>query len=214
MSHPAVQAHANVGVILTVGGLCGSDRVAMVMPLVTDDGGLDAITRCEDAVAAFRVSEIVTLLNCISSDAQITYLAAEGMCDGMIPFREDFALATYPGSRPAGVMPSSVTSLVAFYADPADLGAGVRMRTAKSFIWGVPQGDVVGDQIQGALLAGLINFGIAMQTGWATQLGGGKWYRQLAAPSTRLPGDPVIRIATSQPRAYIATQRRRLLPHL
>lgn len=201
------------GVILTVGILAGADRTAVVMPLATDDGGLDPTTICEDAVEAFVSTCVPQLLACISIDAQVTSVSAEGMMDGTVPFRVDFAPGTAVGTRDNPLMPANVSSLGTFYGDPADIGPGLRMRASHIFIPGLSMADVTVDKIVSTLESAIEAFITTLLNGFTTNLGGGKWYRVLAKSASTSIVQGLKRLISAIARLYVATQRRRLLPH-
>ena len=119
----------DAGVILSIGMVGGANRMEMVVPLFINTLLDDKDAMCEDAVNSFVNAVIGDLQDCMSSDAYISYLAAEGMRDGLIPFRADYASTTYAGSGDAGLIPPTVACLATFYAASTDLPSGGRMRT-------------------------------------------------------------------------------------
>jgi hypothetical protein len=201
------------GVILTVGGFSGTDRAACVIPLFTDDVGLTRETRNQDAVTAFRTTVLSQFLACISGNSQVTYLQSEGMANGSIPAREDYASGAHPGTGASNALPSNVTSLVVFYEEPADVVPPHRMRVGKQFIWGVPQATVTGDIISVAQIVALQTFASSLLLGFPTNHAGGNWYRAVAHCFPRLETTPIKRCGSLAVRDYVATQRRRLIPH-
>lgn len=208
---PAMQS--DKGVIVTVSILCGADRTAIVIPLATDDGGLAPESICVDAVAAVQNTVVPLIQDCLSADASVMAVAAEGMMDGTIPFRRDFPVGFFAGNRGAGLMPSQVTGLAIFYGDPADIGPGLTMRCGKTFMPGLCSADVVVDTIVGALEGALEAFAAALLNGFNTNLGGGKWYRVLAKAASTSIVQALRRTIVKAIRKYVATQRRRLVPH-
>lgn len=201
------------GVICTIGiDTQAGDRTACVFPFATDDGALDFNTLCTDCVLAIQTSILPPLLDCISQDSFVRYIQVEGMMDGMVPSRIDFAAGAFPGTRAHSSIASQVAALVAFYGDPADLGPGVPMRVGKMFLAGISINDVTNDIIQAGLKAALETLASALQSGFATDGGGGKWYRVLARTVVRNVATAVRRTIGGIVRDYVATQRRRLIP--
>lgn len=203
------------GVMLSVGLLSNGDRWEIVMPLCYDHalGAIDAEHICQDAVSSFFAGPFNDLLACLSADTQITFLSAEGMTDGRVPQRVDFAIGANAGSRPAGAMPSNVTALITYYEEPADVAPNTRMRTGKTFLSGIAQSDVAGDHVITALVTLMTTFGADMLLGYASTLvPATKWYRYLSSPLARAAGTNVKRVGVVSARAYVATQRRRLIP--
>lgn len=201
------------GVIASIGVVCNGDRMEIVFPLSTDDGGLNAATESFDATTSIQNNLIGPLQNIISADGYISFIQAEGMTPGSIPDRHDFTAITFPGNRAAGAAPSNVAALMVFYADPTDLAAGERMRTGKNFIPAIAANDITGDRIAVTLQGLIAVLGGIMLNGFATQAGGGNWYRVISPnPRTGHPTE-LVRSDAMIARGPVATQRRRLLPH-
>lgn len=210
MPNPAVTN--SKGVILQVGIVVNNDRTELVIPCATDGALSDNNTRCFDAVTGFEANVLPALLAAMSSGAYVSFLQADGMVNGMIPFRTNYAAGVKPGTRGAAPVPSSTGGLISFYAEPADLGVGARMRTAHNTIPGPDVTDLSGDALVGAYKGVLNSFGLSLQVGF---LGGGPgdtFYRVLAAKHGA-GGQPLIRVAFVDVPGYVATYRRRILPH-
>lgn len=203
------------GVIVSIGIVCNNDRQEIVFPMSNTDAGLDAANRCNDAVMTVVGTIVPAIQNIMSADAYVSFVQAEGLRPGCIPARLDYIPATFPGNRAAGPAPSNVAALLAFYADPDDLNLGQRTRVAKTFIPGIAAGDLVGDKVVGAVLGLMITMANFMLGGMGTQLGGGNWYRICGTSGRVPPMDPLkcVRLRDAFARDYVATQRRRLLPH-
>jgi hypothetical protein len=202
----------NLGVILTVGYETAFDKAAIVLPCVTDSTVVSLATACEDCVGAFAALVLPDLVATFSSDASIIYLSGEGMIDGLIPFRQGYAFGDQAGTRAAGVLPSQVTALGAFYPWPADLPAHTRMRVGKSFFPFIAADDATNDAISDALIAAIQAVLNDLLNGFPSLLDSPKsWYRVLRSAKNRVAG-PAIRTQVVEPRNYVATQRRRLKP--
>ncbi len=210
LPHPPV---IDKGVIATIGIQSGNDRTAIVLPLISDDAGLTPLTRCNDAVNSLNTSIASLVQACLAANANISFIQAEGMIDGDVPFRTDFSAATYPGTAGSVVMPNNVAGLIVFYGDPADLAPGERMPVGKNFMPGVPAAEVTGDIISNTLFLLYEALASALRSGFATQLGGGKWFRVAGKGDSRTAGTTGVGSSVAYTRNYVATQRRRLIPH-
>lgn len=209
---PQPDLDKTIGQILTVEVICNGDRSAIVIPISTDDPGLNAVSLSGDAVVAFENHLVPVLQAVMTSDASIIGVSAEGMTPGGIPYRRSYIPATYPGLVAPPCMPSNVCGLITFYADPTDLSAGQRMREGKAFITGIPTADVSGDEIENPTYSRLQTFGAALVSGWATQAGGGHWYRVISKKTQTLFPDRLINVQYAITRNRVATQKRRLQP--
>lgn len=214
------------GVHLTIGVVVNGDRMSMVMCEVCDASGLDKVNTCEDAVTSALSTLLPILLPCLAPGAYISYVQAEGMVDGMVPYRLDFGPTEHPGTGTSGdTMPSQVAGLLIFYGDPDDAVEGDRMKFAKTFVPGLPKADVSGDIVNSPTSSALVSLANMLQEGFVSSaFPPSKWWRVIAPP--RIPATPpktgtvpapdgtyVIRTRTSLARFYLATQRRRQLPH-
>jgi len=201
------------GVILTIGVVNYADRSAIVIPLGTDDTAILDSERCYDVVASFLAQVMSSFTPILGNTAYVSFLQAEGMIDGMTPYREDYAAATYDGTGGSPALPSNVTGLIAYYEDPDDSPTGERVRVGKNFIPAVPSSLISGDIIDPTLVAAYLTFGDLLQEGFDSTAGSGyKYYRVLATPTDRTAGSPLIRTINARPRGYVCTQRRRLTP--
>lgn len=206
---------AEHGAILTVGFVVNNDRSACVFPMCNPSGTIDKVRWCADLVNSFDVSALEDLLGLISSDCQVTFLQADGMIDGYIPFREDSTSTENFGTRVAGTTPDQAAGLIAWYCDPADIAVGKKIRVAHNFIPGIPATDVVSNTVQTSWLSPALDFATIMQNGFPSSGLTGTWSRYLKAPKKPLNvvGTNVLRVSTAVIRGYVGTQRRRLLPH-
>ncbi len=201
------------GAIATIGIVSGPDRVAIVAPFIADDPGLTPTTRCVDLVAQIIANILTPLTTVMGTDAHVAFVQAEGMVDGEIPSRTDFAPGDYPGAGGSVVMPNNVSGLSVYYGNPADLAPGARMPVGKTFWPAVPSAEVTGDIISNVLFGNYGTIDTLYRTGFATFLGGGKWYRMAGKGNSRTAGTPAVSIISSAVRHYVATQRRRMTPH-
>lgn len=215
------------GAELTVGILSGTgNRMAIVLPMATDNTTLTDINRMQDCVVAWQSHGMPQLLACMVATVEVLFIQAEGMVDGIIPYRIDFVPGTNPGTNSGQLAPTNVTGLITFYEDPADIAPGRKMRTARTFVPGVSDSSLTENTIDVGLLASYLTWGTTMQNGYNVITGSGKWYRMLSAPyqltanptpppamiRTRPRGIQVPRIAAISPRSYVATQKRRMVP--
>jgi len=206
---------SSAGVVLTIGVRTHGDRCAMVLPLVTDGSALDEKNLCEDAVASAVANLLSTLKPCLSEDAYVSFVSAEGMDNGKVPYRQDFGNADHPGTGTLLAETSQVAGLVAFYCEPADQPPGNRMRVAKTFIPGMPDDMVLGNTLTQVQMGLLDTYAAALANGFDSVAAQGyKWYRVIAAPPPGLQtGQALKRTGVYQVRGYTGSQRRRLLPH-
>lgn len=212
MSQPAISNQS--GVILTIGILAQGNRCALVMPVGTDSNLMTPVILCGAAVLAFKANVLPDLLDCMGSEAEVTYIQGEGMIDGQVPFRQDYPPATYTGTRGGGSLPASCGLLLSMYEDPVDVVAGHKIRVAHNTIPGQSPDDWTDGSPDLTIISNgdtIINTFVA---GWNfdPSSGSDKWYRFLAA-TDRVVGTHIDRIATGQARGYVGTQRRRLVPH-
>lgn len=199
------------GVILTVGVRLNYDRMAIVMPFAAE-GPNDRQLMCTDVVNVFESVALPLLLDCMSSDANVSFLQGEGMSDGAVPCRRDYTPTAHPGTLGAPAAPSSVCTLITFYEDVADVVAGQRMAAGRSFIPGVDLGNLAGDVVDPGLVTALQDFANQVQSGLASG-GSQTWYRVLGPVKPRADATPIKRTFTVVARGYTATQRRRQIPH-
>jgi hypothetical protein len=204
---------SDTGVILTIGFVSPNDRSAIVIPICRDSASDPVWQLTEDAVLSFHGTWLTSLLGLIANDCYCSFMAAEAMDDGYVPYREDYSSSAHPGTSDTGCMPGQVSSLMIFYADPNDIVTPGRERVGKNFIPCVPTSQVDGDN----LVDGYITLGKSVaediQAGLDSIAGGdAKWWRILAAPKPRSPAQDVKRTIISGMRGYVCTQRRRLIP--
>jgi len=213
MSNQPAGMTNDYGVILTIGVVNYADRSAIVIPLGTDATSITDYERCYDAVASFLAQCMSSFTPMLANTAYVSFIQAEGMVDGMTPYREDYAAATYDGTGGSPGLPSNVTGLIAFYEDPDDAPTAERVRVGKNFIPAVPSSLISGDIIDPTLVAAYLTFGDLLQEGFdSTAAPGYKFYRVLATPGDRIANEPLIRTIAARPRGYVCTQRRRLTP--
>lgn len=211
----------NQGAILTIGGICNSERLAVVEPWGCNQDAPDKVVLCSDLVGAWENDAMSLFLASVSEDFKLLFLQAEGMTDGCVPFRVDFGPSEHPGTIAEVAEPTSVCGLLTYYEDPADVPAGKRMRTGKTFWPAVPVGQIASQSISAILQADYGAYSDTVLAGIdSVAFPGKKWFRMLATPyeviagkKVRTAGLPIPRVAAGVPRGYIATQRRRLLPH-
>ncbi len=206
--------HNTLGCILTVGVVSEGDRMAMVMPFVCPSVVLNAIDRANDLVASFIASQIAGLTAQMAETSYISFLNAEGMTDGTVPFRHDFAPTAHNGAVTGSAVSSQTAPLISFYEDPADVVPGKRIGVAKTFFCGFPVSGATGDNLEGANAGAILTVFETYVNGFAS-LGdaGTNWYRVLSAPKPRTPGTNCKRIVLTVVRGRFGTQRRRMFPY-
>jgi hypothetical protein len=213
MTQPAMTS--DHGVILTVGITCAYDRTAIVLPMATDGTGHTASDLCKGAIDMAENGFLDNLNGIMCISAHISFIQAEGMDDGTVPYRVDYGPGDHPGTIAGEALPANCGALLAFYEEPLDLAVGARMRVGKNAIAGIPESKFVNGSLIAAYLADVQLVGTGLVNGQAE--GGGSsptWYRVLARnPKTAGPGAQLKRVAISQARGYVGTQRRRLTPH-
>lgn len=203
----------DAGVILTIGFVCNGDRMACVLPLCTNIPSPPATTMCKDAVDSFNATVLAEFLACQTEDLGATFIQAEGMVDGKIPYRLELDPAFNVGTRPSHAVPNQASMLISFYEDPADVVAGHKMRVAKTFVPGLAADDFSTHIVASTVVALLNALGLTLQSGFSSvATPSDNWYRFLAAPKPRTAGTNVKRIATAQARAYVGTMKKRLIP--
>lgn len=202
------------GMILSIGIIANADRMQIVMPMLSDAStifaaGIQASDLCKTAETLL----IPLLQACMSSDASITFLSAEGMADGIIPARFDYGIATYPGTLDAGALPDNVGGMMVWYEDPRDAIADARARSCRNTVPGVPKSEYIGGAVSNVVQAALLAAATALQNGLESYTDAPQcWYRALS----RLPRDSsatILRTWNATARGYVGTQRRRLVPH-
>lgn len=199
---------------LVVGVVSQGDLQEVVMPLASNDNTLTYDTMCQDAVNAFIASGPLTLFKgCMGSGAFVRFISAEMLILGGIPYRLDFGSTVHPGTLGTTPMPSSVAGLMVYYAEGADLLTTERMRVGKTFMPGVPMSHVTGDFIDGTLKTAYEGLAQTLLTGFITIAAGGNWYRVLSGDVQQIDPTNLIRSSTAIVRNYVATQRRRMVPH-
>jgi hypothetical protein len=210
---PAGMTNSN-GVILSAGFFGNGEAFEIVLPLATNSTSLDDSNLCQDAAQAFEAGPLVVdLLAILSSSVSLVFVAAEGMTNGCIPWRDSFAIGVNPGTSGPVAAPTNACALGVIYQDPADVGFGTRIAMAKTFFSGIATTQIVQNSITTALVA-LINT-------WLDDCQGGfpsildptfSWYRVLTVPKPRTAGTPIKRLLLPQARGNIYTQKRRLVP--
>lgn len=208
------QATNDAGAILTIGIVNNADRSAIVLPCFTNSTALEKNGQCEDAVASFIATALGGLLECMSSDAIVSFVSADGMIDGLIPFRSDFGSTDHVGTQPALTLPSSCGTLITFYQEAADETSPGRVRSGKTNIPGLSQANFDGESISVGQATSALTWGNFLQGGWPSIADtSSNWYRGLATPKPRTEGVNVGRVNIVVVRSYVGTQRRRTVPH-
>ncbi len=201
------------GVILSIGFVGNAEAFELVMPIVTESSTMDASNLCSDAIASFQGVPITQLQDIISSDVYISFVQAEGMVNGMIPARDSFDPTVFPGTRGVAPIPTSACALGVIYEEPDDAAIGAKIGIGKSFFSGISKTDVSGNTITPTLVANILTFMTALQTGFTSILDpGSNWYRCLNVPKPRAPGTNIVRTLVAEARGNIYTQKRRLVP--
>lgn len=203
----------DTGAILTIGCLCNGERLSIVEPYGLDDASADLSTFVKDLIDSWVAANMVNFLACCSQDLAIVFLSGEGMRDGRIPYRTDYAVTAHKGTISSAALPTSVCGLISYYCDPADVVPGHRLGVAKTFFPGLPDAAVTGQAVSSAqqLLYG--NYASVVIGSFASvAFSGSNWWRMLSAPKPRSVSTQIPRIEVKVARGYVATQKRRLVP--
>ena len=202
------------GVILTIGFVVNGERAATVLPVFVDTSAYIRRDLCQAAVDSATDQLVPSFAAQMSEQAYVSFCSAEGMLDGYIPARNDFLPIQYPGEITGECLPAQTAALLIWYAEPVDLPAGGRMRSAKTFLPGVPVSKISNGMLDLTYRGGLATMAGLLQEGWEDATDPSyKWYRALAAPQNRTTAEHVKRVSTATCRDYVSTQRRRLIPH-
>lgn len=203
------------GVILSIGMFSLTEALEIVMPMATESTTMDGTNRCGDCVQSFIDAESADLQNIISVGTYITFIQAQGMTPGSIPFRQPFTATDLPGQRTGTPLPTQCAALGIYYEDPEDVPTGSKIRVGKTFFGGISQEDVIENVLVNALITAIQTFTQAMQAGYPSELDlSSKWYRVVAAPRSGSGSTTINRSFSAGSRGGIYTQRRRLLPRL
>lgn len=197
------------GIMCTIGYIVNGDYCACVLPFATD-GTIDKNESCSDFLNAFEDGPLDDFIALLSSDVYISFIAADGMIDGIAPWRFDFAVTDKPGTRGANPAPAQVSALLFFYEDGRDVDDGAKISIGKNFVSGISQDDLLGDIISDDLVVACGTFLDDVQNGF-TDAKSNKWYRVLSKPAGA-PGQPIKRTYNTGVRGYVCTQKRRLIP--
>ena len=212
MTQPALNSAG--GVVLTIGMLSGGDRCSLVLPIATDSSAAGPITLCYLAVESVKANLLPSLLDCFGTEGEVTFLQGEGMASGTVPYREDFTSGTYVGTQGGGKIPSNCGLLIACYEEPADIVPDHKIRVAHNTIPGQSPDNWPDGTADSAIITAGETFAGKLLTGWRLNpvVGSDSFYRVLAA-KRGTSGTGLDRIAATNVRGYVGTQRRRLVPH-
>lgn len=212
LPQPAMTSHN--GAILTIGIVVRADRAAIVLPVATDTL-LTNKSVCRKAVEAAKESLVAALTPVLSVNCWVSHLAAVGMDNGSIPYREDFSALTYPGEASGDELPAQLGGLVTFYPNIEDQALGAKLRHSRMTIPGLSETGITSGKIDDGIDDLLNTLASLMMLGFSAGEGSETWYRVLSAPA---PGAPLAsslpRIDDFQVRRYLGVQRRRVLPHV
>jgi len=160
----------DAGVILSVDIQSEGSFGQIVIPLANQAG--EAINKerfCRNAVFAFVNDARDKLLDCMSVNASIIGVGATGMVNGMVPYRENYAVDAFPGTNEPGedVEPSSISVIALYYPNMEDYGpiGTFRLRSGRNYIFGVPETETGGNVITSGMKALVEEFAEAFITG-------------------------------------------------
>lgn len=212
MAQPTPLNKAN-GIMLTVGLVTNNDRWEIVLPIAPEPTTTHTgVTACVDAAAGFFANALAVLLPCFSGATSLVFIQAEGMVDGFIPARQDYAPGAHVGGGGLGAMPTSVAGLILYYGDPGQTLPKKHTRVGKNFMAGIDSAEVTGDHISDHLAGLYQTFALLMMNGFLGQDGLTTYYRVVSKdvpPAGLVLGNSRAVVI----RDYVATQRRRLTPH-
>lgn len=216
---PQLPSDSSKGAILTIGLVIGRDRAALVMPVgCASTENLTPEQIPQHSVEAFKsLFTGLTFLSILADEAFISYIAAIGMDNQTTPYREDYSTTSYPGTGGALGPPPSVGALTTFYADYSDLPPNSKTRHSRMVIPGLPADSIVNGMLTSNAKSLIEGIASDLVAGVAHPVSNEQWSRYLSAPPS-LPqggqaGAPLVRLASSQTRWYLGTQRRRITPH-
>lgn len=206
---------ASQGVVLQVGVDSAGDQGIMVFPMINVGTPVDAMSLCDNCVAAWQSSGATLLQACIAEDAQINMFAGHGMLPGRIPSINFPPVDDLPGSLGENACAAQVAALVSWYGNPDDMSAGNKLRIARNFILGVAESMVDASRIVSALNTALSNFAQALITG-LTGDEGALWKRGMRTvkrvDGVPDPDDEIPIVAVRNVKGKVATQKGRLDP--
>lgn len=201
------------GAVLTIGVNTNGNRAAIVLPVFTTDITLGKVNLCDDAVNSAVTTLVPLMVIVMVATDYISFVQADGMKDGYIPSRQDFAPGANPGLVTGQSLPSQTSVLLSMYEEPDDSIAGKRMRVAKTFMPSVPAGYMTNGQLDPTHVANYDSIVSMFGAGWPGVNDVTKqWFRGLSVPKPRSTTAQVPRIRSGETRQYVGTQRRRLVP--
>lgn len=201
------------GVVVSCGIVVHGNRTECVFPVTYDGSGLGPANICQTAVFGFEANVMPQIMDCMGEDAYISFINGEGMDDGCIPFRIDYASTANPGTRTGKALPPQDGLLIVFYSDPADLAPTDRVSAAKNFIPGMSKDDWVDGALDSALVANGQTLADTLQNGFQDVSLAYTFYRVIQPKRPHAPDQPIRRVLGQLPRFYMGIQRKRILPH-
>ena len=208
------------GVIVTLGFQIGDQSVAIVLPMGEPAGLSTEPQQTNNAVNAVLGWATVgtDLMSYLSPGCYLSYIQGDGMVDGYIPARYEFAPATHPGTGTGNPVPQQVSALITGYDDTGFSVAA--LRRCHTYLPGLPQAAFTAEILNPTLQYNLETlFNKLIFIGVSEDTNSTVWFRYLAAPyvvvsgkRTRPSGTNIRRIGAFDCRSYAATQKRRLLP--
>jgi len=203
VSQPAL--NSDKGVVLEVGIQIGDFFGALVQPFATVTP-LAKEVACEAMVRAFINNGIPLLTPCLSVDAKVIFAESRPMVHNkFIPNRQDFSMATYPGTRASPLTDAQVTALVLMYCGNNAPSPHGRLQIGKAFIPGLAVADNI---VNGAVVTLTEAFEAACCNGLTDVTTGATFYR--VGASRTAAGQPLPDVIQCAAATLIATQRRRL----
>ena len=200
---------ANFGLVHTFGLFGGGQRWQVVTPIIATSSLVPADAAKE--VVDWMSANVITLYQAIlAADCQIIGQSCEPMRPGnALPYRENYADGTYPGSVSGQSYSQQVSVLTSWYST-TQVNDGPKVHTGKSF-WCPPPESKCAQQVLDATYAATTVGALAdkIMTGFLGGTGT-QYYRGLAAKHGLT--DNVYQVDYRSLRSSVFTQRRRLTP--
>jgi hypothetical protein len=180
--------------------------------MVLDSNPPDATLLCKDAVDAFQVDALPSLQACLSEQAQITGISAQGLVPGRIPHRENYVLGTYLGGIEQNTLPPNVSGIVDFYFASSDVSPGNKTVVSHTSIPGLPETEVDGKTVSVTLRGLLDTFAEKFVVGIASGDEDFSAWKRINSAAKKAIGDTVRVTIYKVTSDIVGSVRRRLFP--
>lgn len=169
----------------------------------------------QDVKSRLSVTVIPLWQAAMSSEIEFVGWSVESVvAGGIIPYRENYPLATFPGLQNAPMYSQNVSMLgVGYSAD--QIATGDKLRTAKTFLGPPPEDQIDTQVLKAAYQVGALQALVdSLFEPWTGAFTGTNWARVFGTLSTPVPlaGDVQYPVSTWAVRQTVFTQARRLTP--